>query len=101
MTDDPEEAVAGADAVYAGLWEPAGRDARDLGRYRVDTRLMGRAKPGAVFLHCRPARRGGEVSTAVIESGRSIVWQQAANGLPAEQAAIYALVSAGRAAQWP
>ena len=101
VTEDPEEAVAGADAVYAGLWEPAGRDARDLGRYRVDTRLMGRAKPSAVFLHCRPARRGGEVSTAVIESGRSIVWQQAANGLPAEQAAIYALVSAGRAAQRP
>ena len=46
-----------------------------------------------MFLHCLPAHRGEEVATAVIDGAHSAVWQQAANRLPTEQAALYALVT--------
>jgi ornithine carbamoyltransferase len=54
---------------------------------------MALAADDAVFLHCLPAHRGQEVSAAVIDGPQSAVWQQAANRLPAEQAALYALVT--------
>jgi ornithine carbamoyltransferase len=101
-TEDPREAVAGADAVYTAPWpRPADEAERRrlqerLGRYRVDAALLERAKPTAVFLHCLPANRGEEVAARVIDGRRSVVWQQAANRLPADQAIIYALVTAAR-----
>jgi ornithine carbamoyltransferase len=100
VTDDPREAVAGADAVYAGTRGVAGR-AADLARYQVGTTLMSLAKPRAVVMACLPAHRGEEVTAAVIDGPRSVVWQQVANRRPADQAAIYALVSAARAAPGP
>ena len=54
---------------------------------------MALAAPDAVFLHCLPAHRGQEVAAAVIDGPQSAVWQQAANRLPTEQAAIYSLVT--------
>jgi ornithine carbamoyltransferase len=57
------------------------------------------AKPGAPFMHSLPARRGEEVVTAVIDGRRSVVWEQAANRVPAKQAAIYSLVAARRATE--
>jgi ornithine carbamoyltransferase len=49
-----------------------------------------------VFLHPLPAHRGEEVTPGVIDWRHSLVWEQAGNRLPAEQAVIYALVTAGR-----
>jgi ornithine carbamoyltransferase len=69
------------------------RRLRDLEPYRVTPGLMGLAAPDAVFLHCLPAHRGEEVATAVIDGAHSAVWDQAANRLPTEQAALYALVT--------
>ena len=97
---DPREAVAGARAVYTDVWVSMGdpgserqRRLADLGPYRVTPGLMGLAAPDAVFLHCLPAHRGEEVATAVIDGSHSAVWEQAANRLPTEQAALYALVT--------
>jgi ornithine carbamoyltransferase len=93
VSDDAEASVAGADAVYTDVWtSDASEDERRS--YRVTPALLARAKPAAVFMHCLPARPGEEVSAAVIDGPHSIVWEQAANRLPAEQAAIYALATA-------
>jgi ornithine carbamoyltransferase len=95
--DDPREAVAGAHAVYTDVWVSMGDEAadrrRDLSGYQVSPELMALAAPDAIFLHCLPAHRGEEVVAAVIDGPRSAVWQQAANRLPTEQAALYALAT--------
>jgi ornithine carbamoyltransferase len=102
VTEDPEAAVAGADAVYTTTWSVSGNgDQRAqrarLRRYRVEPALMKRAHPGAILLHPLPVRRGEEVAAYVIDGDRSAVWHEAANRVPAEQAAIYSLVVANRA----
>jgi ornithine carbamoyltransferase len=98
--ENPREAVAGARAVYTDVWVSMGdaeserqRRLDDLAPFRVTPGLMGLAAPDAIFLHCLPAHRGQEVATAVIDGAHSAVWQQAANRLPTEQAALYALVT--------
>ena len=91
-TTDPAEAVAGADAVYTDVWVSMGQEAEAAERidafsgYRVTTELMGRAAPGAVFLHCLPAHRGLEVDAAVIDGPASAVWDQAENRMHAARA---------------
>ena len=64
-----------------------------LDAYRVSPRLMADARGDAVFLHCLPAHRGEEVDAAVIDGPASLVFQQAANRLPTEQALLRALVT--------
>jgi ornithine carbamoyltransferase len=92
VLDDPAEAVSGADAVYTAAWPEDGRGPHPrrapMSAYHVDPPLMRRAKPDAVFLHPLPARRGEEVSAFVLEGRQSLVWEQAANRLPAHVAAI-------------
>ena len=87
ILEDPLEAVAGAAVVYTAAW-PSGADSR----YQVDTKLLRRAGRDARFMHPLPAFRGHEVTTAVIEGPHALVSEQAANRLPAAQAAIYAVV---------
>jgi ornithine carbamoyltransferase len=97
--DDPRAAVAGARAVYTDVWVSMGQEAdaaeqrARLAGYRVTPELMALAAPDAVFLHCLPAHRGEEVDAAVIDGPASLVWDQAANRLPTEQALLHALVS--------
>jgi ornithine carbamoyltransferase len=94
---DPRSAVDDVDAVYTDLWvsgEDAERERRvsDLQAYQVDEALMRAAAPGAVFMHCLPAHRGLEVTAEVIDGPSSIVWEQAANRLPTEQATLHTLI---------
>lgn len=100
VTNDPLEAVHGADAVYTDVWMSMGvADAERAARtrafapFRVDASLMGKAAPDAVFMHCLPAHRGEEVIDEVIDGPRSRVFQQAANRLPTEQALLWALAT--------
>jgi ornithine carbamoyltransferase len=99
LLTDPHEAVANADAVYTDVWVSMGKDAEaarlraELAPYQVDAALMARAKPNAVFMHCLPAHRGEEVTAEVIDGPGSIVWAQAANRMPIEQAIVYLLIS--------
>ncbi len=87
VTTDPAEAVAGADAVVTDVWVSMGdegeatRRADAFAAYQVDAALMGRAAPGAVFLHCLPAHRGHEVTAEVIDGAASVVWQAVGNRL--------------------
>jgi ornithine carbamoyltransferase len=97
--DDARAAVRGADAVYTDVWVSMGDEAEQaerlerLARYRVDEELMSRAAPHAVFMHCLPAHRGQEVAASVIDGPQSIVFEQARNRLPTEQALLHTLVS--------
>ena len=93
VTDDPREAVAGADAVYTCAWTARDSVPNPL-VYQVHPGLMKLAQHHAVFMHCLPARRGQEVSSHVIDGARSLVWQQAANRVPIVEAILGALVSA-------
>jgi ornithine carbamoyltransferase len=98
VTHDPRDAVSGADAVYTDVWVSMGEDAEhdrrlnDLRAFQVDVALMAVAAPGAVFMHCLPAHRGLEVTADVIDGPASIVWEQAANRLPTEQAVLHTLI---------
>jgi ornithine carbamoyltransferase len=96
---EPIGAVQDADAVVTDAWmsmhDPErARQARAhvLERFRVDGRLLARAKPDALFLHCLPAHRGEEVTSEVIDGPRSLVLDQAANLLPVAQAVLSTLL---------
>ena len=87
---DPEEAVKGADCVVTDTWVSMGdkdgqRRHNLLKRYQVNARLMARAKPDAVFMHCLPAHRGEEVTEEVIDGPQSIVFDEAENRLHAQK----------------
>ena len=94
LTDDPEAAVSGADAVVTDTWASMGQeDEKDrrhasFARYRVDTELMRHAHADAIFMHCLPAYREHEVTAEVLESARSVVWDQAENRLHAQKALL-------------
>jgi ornithine carbamoyltransferase len=100
VTDDPAEAVAGADAVYTDVWASMGQEeeaearARIFRPYQVTGSLFGKAAAGAIFLHCLPAHRGEEVAAEVIDSGRSRVFPQAENRLHAQKAVLLRLLGA-------
>jgi ornithine carbamoyltransferase len=94
LTNDPVEAVAGADAVYTDVWASMGQESqaalRDaiFRRYQVNEALMDAAGPQAFFMHCLPAHRGDEVTDAVIDSARSIVFEQSENRLHTQKALL-------------
>jgi len=91
-TEDPAEAVEGADIVYTDVWVSMGGEDSDERRalfepYQVDEALMGRA-PDAWFMHCLPARRGEEVAAPVIDGLRSAVWRQVENRMHTARGAM-------------
>jgi ornithine carbamoyltransferase len=98
VTNDPSEALAGADAVYTDVWASMGQEGEAKARaaafapYQVNETLFAQAKPDAIFMHCLPAKRGQEVSDEVMESPRSVVFDQAENRLHAQKALLVILL---------
>ena len=93
LTEDALAAVAGADAVYTDVHESMGEQVipgklMALAPYRVTERLMGAAKPEAVFMHCLPLHRGQEVESAVADGPQSIIFDQAENRLHVHKAVL-------------
>lgn len=68
---------------------------KDFKGYQIDEKLMAES-PEAIFLHCLPAHRGEEVSAAVIDGQKSMVWQEAENRLHAQKALLITLMGKGR-----
>ena len=95
---DPNEAVAGVDAIYTDVWASMGEENEADKRrvifapYQVNAALMSRAAPGALFMHCLPAHRGDEVTADVIESPASVVFDQAENRLHTQKALLLMLL---------
>jgi len=98
VTNDPDEAAAGADVIYTDIWASMGKEAEAESRkhiflpYQVDATLFRQAKSDAIFLHCLPAHRGEEVTDDVIDSPRSLVFQQAENRLHSQKAIMLELM---------
>jgi ornithine carbamoyltransferase len=98
LTDDPREAVAGAEVVNTDVWTSMGQEEETKARenafagYHVDGGLMELAASDAIFLHCLPAHRGEEVSDGVIEGPQSRVWDEAENRLHAQKALLLRLM---------
>jgi ornithine carbamoyltransferase len=98
ITTDPSEAVDGAHAVYTDVWASMGQEKEAAERakiftpYQVNEELFGRARAEAIFLHCLPARRGLEVTDAVMESPRSAIFDEAENRLHAQKALLMMLL---------
>ncbi len=90
--------MAQAHAVYTDVWASMGQESQAAERsrkftpYRVNEALFEQARPDAIFMHCLPAKRGQEVTDAVIESPRSAVFDQAENRLHAQKAILLTLL---------
>jgi len=92
---DPMRAASGADLIVTDTWvsmhDPqSARERRhnQLRGYRVDERLMGAAKADALFMHCLPAHRDDEVTSAVMDGPRSVIFDEAENRLHAQKAVL-------------
>lgn len=90
LTNDPFEAVAGADAVVSDCWVSMGDENETnrhnlLAPYQVNSQLMAAAAKDAIFMHCLPAHRGEEVTDEVIDGPQSVVFDEAENRLHAQK----------------
>lgn len=103
LADTPQDAVAGADLVVTDTWTSMGDDDDRQARlkafsgYQVNAKLMAKATPDAVFMHCLPAHRGEEVTDEVIDGPQSLVWHEAENRLHAQKALLVTLFESGTA----
>jgi len=99
ITTDPAEALEGAYAVYTDVWASMGQEQETVKRkkafreYQVNDSLFGMARPDAIFMHCLPAKRGEECTDSVMESDRSVVFDQAENRLHAQKALLLMLLN--------
>ena len=102
VINDPVRAVTGADAVYTDVWASMGQESQAAARaklfapYQVNEKLFARAAPHAVFMHCLPAHREEEVTNAVIDAPRSVVFDQAENRLHVQKAILLLLLGNGK-----
>jgi ornithine carbamoyltransferase len=101
ITHDPWAVVSGADAVYTDVWTSMGCEAEATQRkalfapYQVSDDLFAHAAPHAVFMHCLPAHREEEVATSVIDSPRSVIFDQAENRMHVQKAILLQLLGGG------
>jgi ornithine carbamoyltransferase len=102
LLNDPRAAAQGADLIVTDTWASMGQEQEKAERlkafagFTVDTALMQRAKPEALFMHCLPAYRGYEVAAEVIDGPRSAVWEEAENRLHAQKALLELLLAPTR-----
>ncbi len=93
LTRNPAEAVANADLVVTDTWVSMGQadsaaKIAAMTPYQVNPALMAAAKADALFLHCLPAHRGEEVTDAVIDGPRAVVWDEAENRIHAQKSVL-------------
>jgi ornithine carbamoyltransferase len=102
LLTDPHQAVAGADAIYTDAWASMGQEHETAERaaifrpYQVNDELAADAAPHAIFMHCLPAHRGEEITDAVMDSARSVVFDQAENRLHIQKAILMLLLDGGK-----
>ena len=99
VTNDPTEAVTGADVVYTDVWASMGQEGEAAERrqrfqpFQVNLELFAKAKDDAVFMHCLPAHRGDEVTDEVADHPRSRIFDQAENRMHAFKALLLYLTA--------
>lgn len=99
IVSDPGEAVSGADAVYTDVWVSMGEEKERAQKeklfwpYQVSEKLMDKAGRDAIFMHCLPAHRDLEVSAGIMDSWKSVVFEQAENRLHTEKAILLTVLA--------
>ncbi len=99
VTDDIDRAVAEANYLYTDVWVSMGQEReaaakkKALKKYKITARMLAKCAPGCLVMHCLPAHRGEEIDDDVIDSDRSIVFDQAENRLHMQKALMSALLS--------
>jgi ornithine carbamoyltransferase len=102
LVHDPHVAVKEADVIYADVWISMGREREQARRlkvlapYQVNSRLVGKAKPDAIVMHCLPAHRGEEISAEVLDGPQSVIIDQAENRLHMQKAILTKLLGKRR-----
>jgi ornithine carbamoyltransferase len=102
---NPQLAVKDADVVYTDVWISMGREReqtrrlRTLTPYQLNTRLLQRAKPDAIVMHCLPAHRGEEIMADVLDGPQSVIIDQAENRLHMQKAILSHLLSRKKGAR--
>ncbi|MBM4340348.1 MAG: ornithine carbamoyltransferase [Deltaproteobacteria bacterium] len=97
VTNDPKQAVKGADVIYTDVWTSMGQEKekaeriRILKPYQINSKMVKGAKEDYIFMHCLPAHRGEEVTDEVADSPNSVIFDQAENRLHTQKA-LMALV---------
>lgn len=98
VTDDPLEAAKDAHVIYTDVWASMGQEEEARSRipqfqpYQVNEQLMAKAANNAIVLHCLPAHREEEITSAVLEGKQSKVWDQAENRMHAQKALLAVLL---------
>jgi ornithine carbamoyltransferase len=96
--ENPTEAVNGADVVYTDVWTSMGQEAeseerrRIFAAYQLNPELLSGARPDAIIMHPLPAHYGEEVSPGLLDSERSVVFDQAENRMHVEKAVLAQLL---------
>jgi ornithine carbamoyltransferase len=94
VTNDPKEAVKGADIIYTDVWASMGKEkeheerVRIMKPYQVNVDLVKGAKADYIFMHCLPAHRGEEVTNEVADSRNSVIFDQAENRMHTQKAVM-------------
>ena len=94
VTHDPLIAAENADVLYTDVWISMGQEREQKRRlkaltpYQLNERLLRKAKPGAIVMHCLPAHRGEEISTGALDGPQSVVLEQAENRLDMQNAIL-------------
>jgi ornithine carbamoyltransferase len=94
LTEDPKEAVKGADIIYTDVWASMGKEKereeriKILKPYQVNSQLVKGAKENYIFMHCLPAHRGEEVTDEVADSNNSVIFDQAENRMHTQKAVM-------------
>ncbi len=97
ITDDPREAVRGADVIYTDIWASMGQKEKVesqvalLKDFQVNSHLLAGADPDCIVMHCLPAERGREITDEIMDGKHSVVFDQAENRLHTQKAIMVKL----------
>lgn len=99
ITEDPIEAVKGADVINTDVWLSMGQEDQkekeaEFAGFQISSELLSGAAKGHIVLHCLPAYRGKEISEEVLEKHADVIFQQAENRLHAQKAVLVELTRA-------